>query len=118
MKVNEIVGFSKESFFNGAVQTEWFYDESRVEAIAESYVFHGPKYYGVSNADIKAGEHRLLDTASFAKNLTDKIYSIKPDNSFVMTIAGYGTGKSHLAVCLGALFANKGDVSKKVIENI
>ena len=43
MKVSDIVSFSKESFFNGAVQTEWFYDDSKVGAIAESYVFHGPK---------------------------------------------------------------------------
>ena len=98
MKINDIVTFSKENFFNGAVQTEWFYDNSKLSAIAESYVFHGPKYYGVSSADVAAGEHRLIDTASFAKNLTDKLYSTKIDNSFIMTIAGYGTGKSHLAV--------------------
>ena len=104
MKINDIVSFSKESFFNGAVQTEWFYDDTKVATIAESYVFHGPQYYGVSSKDVEAGAHHLLDTASFAKNLTDKLYSTKPNNSFVMTIAGYGTGKSHLAVCLGALF--------------
>lgn len=118
MKVNDIVSFSKESFFNGAIQTEWFYDDSKVGAIAESYVFHGPKYYGVSSTDVNSGVHRLLDTASFAKNLTDKLYSAKPNNSFVMTIAGYGTGKSHLAVCLGALFSGDSCVSDSVIQNI
>ena len=30
MKVSQIVSFSKESFFNGAVQTEWFYDDKKV----------------------------------------------------------------------------------------
>ena len=40
MKINDIVSFNKESFFNGAVQTEWFYDNKKVENIAESYVFH------------------------------------------------------------------------------
>lgn len=118
MKVNDIVSFSKDSFYNGAVQTEWFYDNERVGDIAGSYVFHGPKYYGVSGADVKAGEHRLIDTASFAKNLTDKLYADKPDNSFVMTIAGYGTGKSHLAVCLGALFSGKSEIADTVISNI
>lgn len=118
MRVNDIVSFSKESFFNGAVQTEWFYDDSKVGAIAESYVFHGPKYYGVSSADVETGAHRLLDTASFAKNLTDKLYTPKPSNSFVMTIAGYGTGKSHLAVCLGALFSGDPKVSDPVLQNI
>ena len=118
MKVSQIVSFSKESFFNGAVQTEWFYDDTKVGAIAESYVFHGPKYYGVSDSDVAAGGHRLLDTASFAKNLANKLYSEKPDNSFVMTIAGYGTGKSHLAVCLGALFSGKNELSDTIAQNI
>ena len=118
MKVSQIVSFSKESFFNGAVQTEWFYDDTKVGAIAESYVFHGPKYYGVSDADVAAGGHRLLDTASFAKNLANKLYSDKPDNSFVMTIAVYGTGKSHLAVCLGALFSGKNELSDTIAQNI
>ena len=118
MKINDIVTFSKENFFNGAVQTEWFYDNSKLSAIAESYVFHGPKYYGVSSADVAAGEHRLIDTASFAKNLTDKLYNVKIDNSFIMTIAGYGTGKSHLAVCLGALFSGNKDLVERVTRNI
>ena len=118
MKVSDIVSFSKESFFNGAVQTEWFYDDSKVGAIAESYVFHGTKYYGVSSNDVKSGAHQLLDTASFAKNLTDKLYAARPNNSFVMTIAGYGTGKSHLAVCLGALFSGDAGTTDSVIQNI
>ena len=118
MKVSQIVSFSKESFFNGAVQTEWFYDDTKVGAIAESYVFHGPKYYGVSDADVAAGGHRLLDTASFAKNLANKLYSDKPDNSFVMTIAGYGTGKSPPAVCLGALFSGENELTDTIAQNI
>lgn len=69
MKVKDLVSFSKETFFNGAVQTEWFYDATKVKLVAESYVFHGPKYYGVSASDVKAGEHRLMDTASFAQTL-------------------------------------------------
>lgn len=65
MKVNDLVSFSKENFFNGAVQTEWFYDAEKVKTISASYVFHGPKYYGVSSEDVKPGEHRLMNTASF-----------------------------------------------------
>ncbi len=118
MKVKDLVSFSKENFFNGAVQTEWFYDAARVKAVAESYVFHGPKYYGVSTTDVKAGEHRLMDTASFAKTISDKLYSSHSQNNFVMTIAGYGTGKSHLAVCLGALFAGIDTCAEAVTANI
>lgn len=118
MIVRDIVSFSKDNFYNGAVQTEWFYDSSKRNAIAESYVFHGPKYYGVSQSDVRTEKHKLIDTASFAQKLTDKLYSDKPDNCFVMNIAGYGTGKSHLAVCLGTLFSDKSHVSQVIASNI
>lgn len=118
MKVKDLVSFSKETFFNGAVQTEWFYDATKVKLVAESYVFHGPKYYGVSASDVKAGEHRLMDTASFAQAIAHKLYSSNPGNNFVMTIAGYGTGKSHLAVCLGALFSGTGELAESIASNI
>ena len=118
MRICDLVTFSKENYFNGSVQTEWFYDQTRVRKIAASYVFHGPKYYGVSTSDLSQSQHKLIDTASFSKNIADKLYSDKPSNSFVMTIAGYGTGKSHLAVCLGALFSGNRNLSDPVIDNI
>lgn len=121
MKVCDLVKFSDESYFNGAVQTEWFYDAARVEQIAKSYVFHGPKYFGVSYSDISQTKHRLIDTASFTKRLADKIYTDSDSssrNNFIMTIAGYGTGKSHLAVCLGALFSGNTELSEAVEYNI
>ena len=46
MKVSDLLHFSKEKYYNGAVQTEWYYDKNRLKDVAESYVFHGPKYYG------------------------------------------------------------------------
>ena len=55
MKVRDIVSFSKDNFYNGAVQTEWYYDAKKRKSIAESYVFHGPKYYGVSHNSAKIG---------------------------------------------------------------
>ena len=76
------------------------------------------KYYGVSASDVKAGEHRLMDTASFAQTIAHKLYSSNPGNNFVMTIAGYGTGKSHLAVCLGALFSGTGELAESIASNI
>lgn len=118
MKVSDIVRFSKERCFNGAVQTEWFYDAKRVGAVAESYVFHGPKYFGVSETDVDLSGHRLIDTASFALNLSEKLCSERPSNTFLMTIAGYGAGKSHLAVSLAALFSNTDKLSQSVIDNI
>ena len=118
MQVQDLVHFSKERCFNGAVQTEWFYDENRVRDVADSYVFHGPKYFGVSDSDVDLAGHRLVDTASFALNLAEKLHSKKPSNSFVMTIAGYGAGKSHLAVGLAALFSGDPNLADIVTSNI
>lgn len=118
MKVRDLVRFSKERYFNGAVQTEWFYDKSRVNTVAESYVFHGPKYFGVSDSDVALAGYKLIDTASFTLNVAEKLTEEKPNNSFVLTIAGYGTGKSHLAVSLAALFSGNKELSEVVIRNI
>lgn len=118
MVVEDIVKFNRENYYNGAVQTEWFYDKAKVDGIAKSYVFHGPRYYGVSTKDVVAGNHKLLDTASFVQIITNKLYDKKVDNNFILTIAGYGTGKSHLAVTLGTLFSNRTETRKAIIGNI
>lgn len=118
MKVLDLVSFSKESYFNGAIQTDWFYELERRNAVACSFVFHGPKYYGVSSEDLNRTQHKLVDSASFVKNIADKLYISEPDNNFIMTIAGYGTGKSHLAVCLGTLFSGEGQIVSRIINRI
>ena len=117
MLVRDIVKFNRENYYNGAIQTEWFYDSERVDGIAKSYVFHGPKYYGVTRKDVETGDHKLLDTASFAKTVSDKLYT-KADNNFLLTIAGYGTGKSHLAVTLGALFSGNEELKSSIVSNL
>lgn len=120
MKICDLIDFSKETYFNGAVQTEWFYDPTRIEKIAGSYVFHGPKYYGVTSSDVTRTKHQLVDTASFTKMISDKLYASDDSmgNNFVMTIAGYGTGKSHLAVCLGALFSGNNNLAEIITNHI
>lgn len=105
MRIKEFLQFNKENFFNGAVQTEWFYDPERVAPVANSFVFHGPKYFGVSKDDITLGTNKLIDTASFAQTLVDRVYSPQNSTNILLTIAGYGSGKSHLAVTLGTLFS-------------
>ena len=116
MKINDILAFNKERYFNGAIQAEWFYDSHLSYEIGSSYVFHGPRYYGVSNQDVQAGEHKLMDTVSFTSMISDRVTG-RNSNGFVMTIAGYGTGKSHLAVTLGKLFSGDDERTRETILN-
>lgn len=46
MQIQDIIEFDKKSYFGGAVQANWFYDDNKVKAITESYVFHEPNIMG------------------------------------------------------------------------
>jgi len=119
-KIKDILSIQDDIVFGGAVQTDWFYTEKSL-TIAKNFVFHGLEYHGVSDDDIKFSDHQLLDTCSYTKRLLDSLYNDEKNlNRIIMTIAGYGTGKSHLAVTLGELFSNKVDskVSKYIIQNL
>ena len=119
MEINKILSFKKENIFDGAVQIDWFYDEKFRGTVASSYIFHGPKYFGLSNEDIKANKHKLIDTASFIKKISEKIYLDDSSNRFMLTIAGYGAGKSHLGVTMASLFSgNDIELKNRILENI
>lgn len=118
MQLRDIIRFKKELYFNGAVQVDWFYNLEKQSEVAKSFVFHGPEYFGVSEDDLTYKSHRLVDTASFANILTNKLYGESPLSNFFMTIAPYGTGKSHLAVTLASLFSGSEDLQKGIITNI
>lgn len=118
MQLRDIIRFKKELYFNGAVQVDWFYNIEKQSEVAKSFVFHGPEYFGVSEDDLTYKSHRLVDTASFANILTNKLYGESPLSNFFMTIAPYGTGKSHLAVTLASLFSGSEDLQKGIITNI
>ncbi len=113
MQIKDIVEFDKSRYFGGAVQANWFYDSARVRAITESYVFHGPKYHGVSEKETADSRYKLFDTASYALNLL-KGANNKESNRFCLTIAGYGTGKSHLAVTLASLMSGHDENLRKI----
>ena len=119
MKIKQILGFKKENIFDGAVQLDWCYEKDLNDKVASSYIFHGPKYYGVSNNDLKGNAHKLRDTASFVKDIVEKVYIDDVSNRFVLTISGFGAGKSHLGVAMTALLSGDNDELKnKVINNI
>ncbi|MFB5089182.1 hypothetical protein PGC35_18645 [Psychrobacillus sp. PGGUH221] len=117
-QLKDIVRFKKELYFNGAVQVDWFYNKEKQGEISKSFVFHGPEYFGVSEEDLAIKTHRLVDTASFANILTNKLYGESNNSNFFMTIAPYGTGKSHLAVTLASLFSGESSIQEKIINNI
>lgn len=118
-KLFDLVEVKKDSFFNGAVQAEWFYDKSRRKRVAESYIFHGPKYYGVTSEDIDTKNHKLSDTVSFTKTIYKKISEDIDTSRFALTIADYGAGKSHLSVALSTLLSGDDkDTCKEILENI
>ncbi|ULM96192.1 hypothetical protein L8956_20635 [Peribacillus frigoritolerans] len=116
-KIKDILRFKKELYFNGAVQVDWYYRKEKQVDIAESFVFHGPEYFGVSEEDITYKSHKLVDTASFTNIVANKLYKETNGSNFITTIAPYGTGKSHLAVTLASLFGNS-RINSKVLSNL
>ena len=106
LTLHDIVKFRGDRLFNGAVSIDWFLtDGEKRQKAAESFVFHGPKYHGVTQDDIgHAHGHRLQDTANFARKIVRRHCGLE-DQPFTLAISGYGTGKSHLALTLATLLA-------------
>ena len=106
LTLHEIVKFRGDRLFNGAVSIDWFLtDGEKRRKAAESFVFHGPKYHGVTQDDVgHAHGHRLQDTASFARKIVRRCSGLE-DQPFTLAIAGYGTGKSHLALTLSTILS-------------
>lgn len=120
MKLSDLVRFQSERLFQGAVNLDWFLtDPSRRESAARAFVFHGPQYHGVKQEDIGTGHgHRLQDTASFARDVVRSCCGAH-EQPFTLAIAGYGTGKSHLAITLASLLSDwQNDLGKAIVGNL
>ncbi|MBQ8962523.1 MAG: hypothetical protein IJ089_14005 [Clostridia bacterium] len=119
MLLKELLVFRDDLYFDGAVQADWLYHEDRVAPVASSFVFHGPSTHAVARETI--GHQNLMDTASFTLRLAEKMNDPEQGSPFSLAIAGYGTGKSHLAVALSVLFSGENwmpEVHTQVMENI
>lgn len=120
MKFDELLVFRNDLYFEGAVQADWFYKKELVEKVAKSFVFHGPSTHAVSAEEV--GNNNLMDTASFVKLLADRFDTSEENmNPLLLAIAGYGTGKSHLAVALSELLSGKDfdpDTFNGIIANL
>lgn len=125
MQIGNLVGFKKELFFEGAVQLRWYQDNpGRAKTAAENFVFHGPRYHGVSEAEDRglSRAYKLKDTATF---IHDLLCSLKPStgmvdvNPLLLAVAGYGSGKSHFALTAAQLLSHPNSAEAlAIIKNI
>lgn len=118
MELGKILEFRKDLYFEGAVQADWFYTPERASKVAENFVFHGNKYFGIEDQGV--GNKKRIDTISLVEELVCKLNDER-SNALSMAIADYGTGKSHLAVTLAQLFSGPEYMPgtfNKVLNNI
>lgn len=114
MKIGQIIKFNESIFFNGAVQSDWFYSDEKANLVASNYVFHGREYFGYS--EVAREEQHIVDTITFTQKFVNKVYDDSDGvNPFTLAIAGYGSGKSHLAVTLAQLL---GGIDEECIHRI
>jgi len=120
MILSEAVSFRKDLFFDGAVQINWFEEDEVLSAkAAKHFIFHGPDYHGVVGDEYEGSEFKLVDTAFFTEDLLKRVHGEIDDEPFMLAIAGYGTGKSHLGLTLASLLREpSSDVAIEVLNNI
>lgn len=119
MKLKDVVSFRKDLLFHGAVQLGWF-ERNKVlsDKAAAHFIFHGPDYHGADTDAVETGVS-FVDTATFTKEVTDRLVSGDTDEPFIISIAGYGTGKSHLALTLATLFSRpESALSQSILANL
>lgn len=125
MKIGNIVTFDDGLFFDGAVQLSWFgRRKEQAQLAAKSFVFHGPRYHGANDAaaDGLDSSYQLKDTASFTRGLIGSLLSGErgeDTNPYWLVVAGYGSGKSHLALtCSTLLSAPHSEAASSITQNI
>ena len=67
MRLGNIIEFKKELYFEGAVQSDWFYEPQKAAKVAENFVFHGKNYFGVDS------KKDSIDTVSLVRALVNKL---------------------------------------------
>ena len=125
LKVRQVIHFQSERFFEGAVQLSWMQRRpEQARQAAEAFVFHGPRYHGVGKADQEGIEsaYKLKDTASFVRDLLGSMIAGtdgREVNPYWLAVAGYGSGKSHLALtCAMLLSEPTGETAQAILQQI
>lgn len=116
--LSDVVKFDISRLFNGAIDVDWIVsDPEKAKLVSKSFVFHGPTYHGVSQKDV-ASTHRLIDSASFFQNVLSNLTN-DSEQPFTLAIAGFGSGKSHIALTLSQLLESSDEqVRNQIIDNI
>jgi hypothetical protein len=114
-----LVKFRGDKLFQGAIDLDWInLNQEMSKAAAKAFVFHGPKYHGVTQNSIGFDHgHALKDTVSFVKDML--LNSQDPgQNNLNLVIAGYGAGKSHLALTLASMLKEPhSETTKEIIKS-
>lgn len=122
MQVADLIQFRSDLFFEGAVQLLWVDENApRADAAGRSFVFHGPRYHGVSADGRRDEAYRLTDTATLAADLLSRMTDghAGQANPFSLAIAGYGSGKSHFGLALTQLLRGpKTPTSEAILLNL
>ena len=121
-QLKDAIGFRRDLFFGGAVQIDWFEtDPEKRDLASTNFVFHGPKYFGVTDDDKEgAKSYALIDTVSLTSELMAGMTPGRNDRfPIALAIAGYGAGKSHYALTLAHLLsAPTGSVADAILDNV
>jgi len=118
MKFKDVAEFRSGSLFNGAIDLDWYLnDRSTAKKVAESYIFHGKKNHtgDVKNNQFNKGK-TLTDSITMTKELLDSINCEK--TKMLLSIAGYGAGKSHFAIMMANLLNGDSTTKNKILDNI
>lgn len=114
-KIKDYIEFRADKLFNGAVDISWFTSDLEKNHLAsKAYIFHGPKYHAAKQDEFASiSSHKLIDSVSFVKKI---VQTAEDKKNFILAIAGYGTGKSHLGLTIANLL-NRTKKSEQEILN-
>lgn len=126
MRIGDLIRFDSDLFFEGAVQLRWLDTKpNRAKQAASNFVFHGPRYHGIDDTNVGGGarDYPLIDTASFVRDLvlllSNNHDSLNEKNTLWLAVAGYGSGKSHLALTIAELLQYpESDESKEILQRV
>jgi hypothetical protein len=119
-QLTDYINYRGDRLFEGAVDVSWLMkNREKSRKVAETYIFHGPEYHGVDQNDTGLShDHKLVDTATFLLQIIRRCNG-REDKPFTLAIAGYGTGKSHLATTLSILLSEPSSATtNQVLENL